>query len=295
LIELLGKQVRQSGSLVAPDYLRFDFTYHENLTPEQITAVEQRVNEKIMENIPLNIYTTTYKDAINKGVIAIFGEKYNPEDVRVIDVPSFSMELCGGTHVLRTGDIGCFKITEVSALSAGNRRIVAVTGPKAVELFQQKFNEVKTLSHELKVKPGKLLEAIKKQQEQLKEAHTTIKKIKQKHIQTQKANWLQQITMVNDIPFLYLSIPDATHEDLKTIAQELVTTKPGLYFLTTPQKEKFAFFLTASTDLPVDMTKIMTWLREHNFVGGGSKNALQGSTPSVDEALVREFKKFLHN
>src|SRR5205807_408485 len=112
---------------------------------------EEIVNQKIMENIKVNIYQTTYKEAINKGIIAIFGEKYNPENVRAIQINEFSKELCGGTHVERTGDIGSFKITEVSALSAGNRRIVALTGPKAIELFQNCFMTLKNLSQEFKV------------------------------------------------------------------------------------------------------------------------------------------------
>ncbi len=84
LIELLGKQIKQAGSLVAPDYLRFDFTYHEQVTPEQIVAIENIVNRKIEENITLDIQQTTYKDAVSKGVIAFFGDKYNPDKVRVV-------------------------------------------------------------------------------------------------------------------------------------------------------------------------------------------------------------------
>ena len=95
LIELLGKQVKQSGSVVEPDYLRFDFTYHENLTPEQITIVEEIVNKKIMENIPLIVESATLKEATNRGVIAIFGEKYNPEKVRVVEVPGFPRNCVG--------------------------------------------------------------------------------------------------------------------------------------------------------------------------------------------------------
>ena len=178
LINLLGKQVRQSGSVVEPDYLRFDFTYHENLTPEQIAIVEDSVNQKIMENIPVTVEQTTLKDATSRGVIAIFGEKYNPEKVRMVEVPGFSAELCGGTHVHATGDIGCFKITEVAALSAGNRRIVAVTGPAAVALFQQSYNTVKTLGQEYKVPTDQVLEALKKQKEHLKEAQQSLKELK---------------------------------------------------------------------------------------------------------------------
>ncbi len=125
LISVFGKQIKQSGSVVTPDYLRFDFTYHENLTPEQVRTVENIVNQKIMEDIHTKIATTSYKNAVDNGVIAFFGEKYNPESVRVVEVPGFSKELCGGTHVESTGQIGVFKIVQVSALSAGNRRIVS--------------------------------------------------------------------------------------------------------------------------------------------------------------------------
>ena len=214
LMELLGPQVRQSGSVVTPDYLRFDFTYHENLTPEQIKIVENRVNEKIMENIPVITEYTTLEKATAKGVIAIFGEKYVPEEVRVIDVPGFSAELCGGTHVRTTGDIGPFKITEVSALSAGNRRIFAVTGPAAVKLFQDTFNYAKTLGTEYKVPINEVVDAVFKQKEQLKNTQNTVKELKKAFVASELDNWIKQIETVGSIPFLYLEI-DAEPGDLR--------------------------------------------------------------------------------
>ena len=107
-----------------------------------------------------------------------FGEKYKPENVRVVQVDDFSVELCGGTHVHATGDIGTFKITESTALSAGHRRIVAVTGPGAIELFQETFSIVKTLSQEYKVKREEVLDVVSKQKEQLKLAQQEIKQLK---------------------------------------------------------------------------------------------------------------------
>ena len=242
LIELLGKQVRQSGSVVTPDYLRFDFTYHENLTSEQIKIVEARVNQKILENIPLQVKQMTLKEATDKGVIAIFGEKYQPEKVRVIDIPGFSAELCGGTHVTATGDIGCFKITEVSALSAGNRRIVALTGPASVELFQDTFNSVKTLGTEFKVPVEKVVDAVMKQKDQLKKAQSTIKELKKSLYTSLMNEWITSIETVKEIPFLYLEI-DAQAEDLKEIATALLKKKPGLYFLVGQGEERLPFFI----------------------------------------------------
>ena len=159
LIEVLGKTVKQAGSLVHPDYLRFDFTYHENISTENLKKVEDIVNEKIREDIPVSIEYTTMRDAVKQGALAFFGDKYNPEKVRMVNINSFSVELCGGTHVPRTGVIGTFKIIESSSLSAGHRRIVALTGPGAITLFQETFNNVKALSQEFKVKREHVLEA----------------------------------------------------------------------------------------------------------------------------------------
>ena len=295
LIELLGKQVRQAGSLVDPAYLRFDFTYHENLTPEQITCVENRVNEKIMENIPVNIYTTDYKTAISRGVIAIFGEKYNPEQVRVIDVPGFSQELCGGTHVRATGDIGCFKITEISALSTGTRRIVAVTGPCAIHLFQETFNLAKVLSQEFKVKPTQVFDAVKKQQEQLKTCTSSVKELKKKLWLLQQPSWLEQMTPIHKIPFLYLPLKDATPTDLRDIAQGLVSAQQGLYFLTVPTPERIHVLIALSPALAteIDLIKALSWLKSQGFIGGGTKTGLQGSFTYIDQRFIDLFKEWM--
>ncbi len=295
LIGLLGKQVRQSGSVVEPDYLRFDFTYHENLTPEQITIVEDIVNQKIMENIPLIVEETTLKDATGRGVIAIFGEKYNPEKVRVVEVPGFSAELCGGTHVRATGDIGSFKITEVSALSAGNRRIVAVTGPAAIGLFQQSYNDLKTLGQEYKVPTDQVVEAVKKQKEQLKEAQMAFKELKKNMYQHLMPEWIKRSEKYKNVHFLYLSIKDASGEDLRDIAQEFMKVQPGLYFLVghTPQRATYFVSLAPALATHVNLKEFAAWLKEQGLQGGGSGTSLQGGAPKIDLELEYGIKKWL--
>ncbi len=295
LIELLGNNVRQSGSLVNPDYLRFDFTYHENLTPEQIKLVEDRVNAKIMENIPVSIYTTDYKTALTRGVIAIFGEKYNPESVRVIDIPGFSKELCGGTHVAATGDIGCFKITEVTSLSAGNRRIFALTGPRAVELFQESYSLLKSLSNEFKVKTAQVPEALKKQQEQLKACTTKLKELKKKVWQLSTPTWLAGLTDIDGIPFLALTLKDSFADELREIASELASTHEGLFFLMSPTPERTFVVIALSPSLAarLDMGAALAWLKSHGISGGGSKTMLQGSAAYLDNKLVEDFKTWV--
>ncbi len=294
LIELLGKQVKQSGSIVTPDYLRFDFTYHKNLTPEEITLVENRVNEKIMENIELRVFETTYKQALEAGVIAIFGEKYNPEKVRVVDVPGFSAELCGGTHVPDTGNIGSFKITEVSALSAGNRRIVAVTGPRSLELMQQNFNTVKAISQKFKVKPEEVLQTVEKQDLHLCEIQRQLKTAKKESMGGHVSEWLKNVDAINSVPFLFLLLENYAGDELKDVVTLLQQKQAGLFIAVSNAGDKSSFYLALSPqhEKAIDLPALTAWLEKTAGLRGGGKNGtLQGGGPVVDKTLGAQIKK----
>ena len=128
LKNILGNHVNQAGSLVHPDYLRFDLTHFEKITEEQIEKIEKMVNSQILANTKLDVSIESYDDAKNQGAEALFGEKYGNE-VRVVKVGEYSLELCGGTHVNRTGDIGTFKIIEESSLSLSLIHISEPTRP----------------------------------------------------------------------------------------------------------------------------------------------------------------------
>lgn len=296
LIETLGKEVKQSGSLVHPDYLRFDFTYHKAMTEKEIKKVEDLVNQKIRENLHVSIYETTYKDAIAKGVIAIFGEKYNPENVRVIDISPFSMELCGGTHVGSTGDIGTFKITEEKALSAGQRRIFAVTGRGAIELFQHDFDIVKKLGQEYKVQSHELIDAIEKQREQLKEAFSTIKKLKKETIKGQISEWLTEVREVNKMPFGFFVLDNYSVDELKDITITMAQQKPGFYFLISCDDNRCSFFSMVSEQFisNIDLKALSSLLKDNfGLRGGGKTGQLQGGGPVVDAAKLENSIKQL--
>jgi len=152
LRQVLGAHVAQKGSLVSPDTLRFDFSHFSKVTDEEIRMIEDIVNRKIRENIPVVIKELPKEEALKLGATALFGEKYG-DVVRVVIVdPEFSIELCGGTHVGRTGDIGVFTITAESAVAAGVRRIEALTGDKALQYFNEKVIQVRQVSELLKAK-----------------------------------------------------------------------------------------------------------------------------------------------
>ena len=150
LRHVLGAHVHQAGSLVSPDRLRFDFTHHGPLTPAQSAAVEQMVNEGIWANAEVRTAEMAYADAVAGGAMALFGEKYG-DVVRVVDIPGRSTELCGGTHVRNTGQIGCFRIVAEGGVAAGVRRIEAVTGRGAYELLRQRETALHEVADRLKV------------------------------------------------------------------------------------------------------------------------------------------------
>ena len=150
LRKVLGEHVHQAGSVVEPDRLRFDFTHHGPMTPEQLEQVERWVNQAIWQNVDVTITERAYADAVSAGAMALFGEKYG-DVVRVVDIPALSTELCGGCHVSNTGLIALFRIVSENGVSAGVRRVVAVTGPKAFDLMHGREQALESVAGRLKV------------------------------------------------------------------------------------------------------------------------------------------------
>lgn len=181
LKEVLGSHVKQAGSVVAPNYLRFDFTHYQPMSDAEIQEVEDLVNRYILQNEPVTTNMMAIEDAMRSGAVAMFGEKYGSE-VRVLSVGDggFSMELCGGTHVRATGDIGSFKITSDEAIASGVRRIRAITGFDAFERFREDEVLIDRSLDVLKTQRDQLPNAIERLQDELKRTRREIDDLKLK-------------------------------------------------------------------------------------------------------------------
>jgi len=176
LRQTLGDHVKQAGSLVAPDRLRFDFTHWSPLTPHDIDRIEEAVNAEVWRNAGVSTQVMALDEALGSGAMALFGEKYG-EQVRVVSVPGFSKELCGGTHVAATGEIGLFKIVSQGGVASGVRRIEAVTGPGAFQHIKKEEHVLNDAAARIKVRPLELAEKIEKLTEAAREMERELQRL----------------------------------------------------------------------------------------------------------------------
>jgi alanyl-tRNA synthetase len=217
---VLGTHVEQKGSLVNDEHLRFDFSHFAKITDEELNEIEKIVNTKIRENINCNIKLMTIDDAKKTGAMALFGEKYG-DVVRVVEFDkNYSIELCGGTHVKATGQIGYFKITSESAVAAGIRRIEAVTSVKAEEFFDNQtaqLNEVKSLLKNNKDVIKSLSNLIEENSELQKQLQSLLKE----KAQSIKQELLTKVQHKNGINFIAEKISFDSAEEIKNILFEI--------------------------------------------------------------------------
>jgi alanyl-tRNA synthetase len=177
LRQVLGDHVKQAGSLVAPERLRFDFTHFAQVSADEINQIETIVNARIRANVPVETSEMDAEQALQSGAMALFEEKYG-ERVRVVSLSDFSKELCGGTHTARTGDIGLFKIVTETSVAAGIRRIEALTGPGALDYVQSLAHTMQQGSHLLRSKPDEMVDRIQQLIRGNKSSEKEIEKLK---------------------------------------------------------------------------------------------------------------------
>ncbi len=213
--------ISQAGSLVDFDRLRFDFNYAKPLTPDQLQQVEEQVNTWIAEAHRASIAVMPLTEAKAKGAIAMFGEKY-ADEVRVIDFPGVSMELCGGTHVGNTAEIGLFKIVSESGVAAGIRRIEAVAGPAVLGYLNVREQVVKTLSDRFKAKPEEIVDRVATLQDELKAHQKQLAALKSELAIAQSDRLLSQAETIGDVTILVAELNGSDADSLKTAAERLL-------------------------------------------------------------------------
>ena len=179
LRSVLGAHVHQAGSYLGPDYLRFDYTHYQKLSEEDLSELQRLVNEKIIENLVLSVTEKDFQEALDGGAMALFGEKYSKK-VRTVKVGDFSYELCGGTHVNATGEIGYFEIIAESSIASGIRRIEAITGTEAIKRMMWQSKTIKELSVSLQVTAAELPQKIQSLQDKLRLAEKDLSQARQK-------------------------------------------------------------------------------------------------------------------
>ncbi|AIY88712.1 MULTISPECIES: alanine--tRNA ligase [unclassified Thermotoga] len=292
LKKVLGDHVRQAGSLVAPDRLRFDFTHFKGLSSSEIEQVEDLVNEWIMEAIPVEVRYTSYEEAVKSGVVALFTEKYG-DVVRVVEVPGVSKELCGGTHVKNTGQIGLFKIISEESVSSGVRRIEAVTGFSALELLRNQKKLIDQLKEILGAREDELTDRVLSLREKVKELE---KKLSQGRISEKMITMKQLEDGVKVFHGVFEGV-EAKH--LGGIADNVLKKEgEGIVILFSKFENKVFLVVKVSENLldRYDASSIARNIaKELGGSGGGRKNFAQagGRHPERIKDVLERLEEFL--
>lgn len=293
LHKVLGEHIKQAGSVVDSTRLRFDFSHHKALTNEELNKIEDMVNEKIRENLPVKGYELSYDDVQKRHDIKqFFGEKYGSV-VRVIDI-DYSKELCGGTHTSALGTIGLFRIAKESSIAAGVRRIEAVTGVEAEELIRENDLLINRSSDLLKTQPAKLLERLEKLLEENKDLTMQIRAAKKELLGGVINKLISEQETVNHLPLIAAEL-DVTPEEMHSIADEIMTKVPSLLLiLGSKGDDKCHLIVRVSEDLVASGTKAIDIIKALAPIidgsGGGKANNAQagGKAPQkLGEAMTK--------
>jgi len=280
LIRVLGSHVKQAGSSVGPDRLRFDFTHSEALSPDELAKVEELVNSAVSTALPVTATEMSKDEATKKGAMALFGEKYG-DRVRVLSMGDFSVELCGGTHVQNTGEIGLFKILIETSLASGVRRIEAITSTNAIDYLLNRSKILGEVEKVFAVKDERVLEKISALQSDLKD------KIKQLETLNDKLQNFESQNLFNDqVPIkagLTLTIakaPNADQVNMRKLGDIFIDKFPkGVLFLYAVDGDKLSFILktnrvNTAIDCSVTLKQVMSIVSGR---GGGKADNAQGS------------------
>ena len=291
LREVLGEHVTQKGSLVTPDRMRFDISHHKQITAEELRQVENIVNQAIRKNYKVTTVLMTQEEAIKTGAMALFGEKYGDE-VRVVSMGdengTFSRELCGGTHVSNTGEIGYFNIVSESAVAAGVRRIECVTGRGAEEYVQHMEDKLHAVGQILKSDTNTLEERIKQLLEDKKKLEADIFNLKKAFANAKATDNQDKIETVNGVKFVARTIPNVHPKELKAFIDEInKSLGSGIVVLGTDKDSKASIVVGVTPDLTnkysaIDLVKLASQA-VGGAGGGGRPDMAQAGGPNANK------------
>jgi alanyl-tRNA synthetase len=286
LRKVLGDHVKQAGSLVSPERLRFDFVHYAPLTKNEIRKIEDLVNECVWMNTGVKTTTMDLSSAMKSGAVALFGEKYR-ENVRVVEVPGFSKELCGGTHVSATGDIGLFKIIDEGGISAGIRRIEALTGPAAFERFRSDDQILEDIQVDHKIMRNEISAFIDKLQSNIRELQKQNLDLKARTARANITDMLACVRDVRGIKVLAAVVPSIDRAGLRNLADELKQKLgSGVVILGNDQEGKAALVAMTTGDICKIVPAGRIIQKIAPLVGGGG-----GGKPELAEAGGKDSSK----
>ena len=280
LRRVLGPHVKQAGSLVAPDRLRFDFVHFNAVTREQLLEIERIVNEHVLKNSPVQTEVKPTREAIAAGAMALFGEKYG-DTVRVVSVPGFSVELCGGTHVRATGDIGLFAVISESGVAAGTRRIEAITGLESLKTFQSERELVSSLAQSLNARPDDLAAKVAALQDEAKRLVRELQQAKMKAAMGGGGAGQQDDAIdVAGVKLVAREVSGVDKDGLRALVdQHRARIKSGVVVLAAPGDGKVTIVVGVTPDLTRRVQAGQVVKQIAPIVGGGG-----GGRPDFAEA-----------
>ncbi|MBZ5694748.1 MAG: alanine--tRNA ligase [Acidobacteriia bacterium] len=287
LRNILGTHVKQSGSLVAPDHLRFDFSHFAAVDPSEIAEIEQQVNEEIRKDLEIRTDIMNIDEALASGALAFFGDKYPEANVRVVTIPDaasprgfYSKELCGGTHVSRTGAIGLFKILAEQSTAAGIRRIEAISGDRALSDYQRALQTLRIAAGLLNASEDGLIDAIERQVDALKALERQLDTLKRKAAGSQAPGLLEQAREVKGVRVLAAQVSGFDREALRQLVDSLrQKIGSGVIVLASAEDGKVALITGVTKDLTPKLHAGKIVQEIAKLVGGSG-----GGKPDLAEA-----------
>jgi alanyl-tRNA synthetase len=295
LRQILGLHVKQSGSLVSDEKLRFDFTHFDNISYNTIKEIEQLVNTKIIENLKVNVSIMPIEDAISSGALAFFDEKYQ-EQVRVLTINNFSKELCGGTHCSYTGQIGSFIITKTGSVAAGIKRIEAITGKSAFEHVQKNRDLIHSITELFKTQPENLIEKIKNLIEKNKELEKEMEQLKISLLSQKTIEETSQKYIIDDIKIIIRKIDNVEIDTLRELMDEFkLNNKKSIAIFGSASDGKAYIVIGTTPDIStkINAASIIKEIAQIIEGGGGGRKDFAQAGGKKPEKLNEALQKSL--